>query len=99
MEKTRRALLYTRTDFTGEPGGVGYIENERARKFDDETILRIFKKEISGVCEGGVIYDHPYFVGMKELHLLEKMILIVKDMGFKIVSISFVPQYLEEKQL
>ena len=62
------------TNISGEPGGVGYLEHCRALKMNDSQILEDFKDKLIARKKLTVVYDHPYFAGVKELALLGKMI-------------------------
>ena len=78
------------TEFSGEPGGVGYIENQRAKGLDDDTILYKFKEQIVSIGDFAMIYDHPCFAGTKEIGLLRKMIILLQNEEFSIMPLSLV---------
>lgn len=71
----------------GEPGGVAFFESCRVRGFDDDRIVREVKNNIEN-NEVSVIYDHPYYAGIKELYTIRRIITEVRDMGVKIVPLG-----------
>lgn len=72
----------------GEPGGVGYLEWCRAKKYTDKEILTDFEKKLQKRNKFAIIYDHPYYSGVKEIKTLSKMIQLGKRMGYTIVTES-----------
>jgi peptidoglycan/xylan/chitin deacetylase (PgdA/CDA1 family) len=76
------------TNMTGEPGGVGYIENCRAKKMDDNAILDDFKSKLTKRSKLAVMYDHPYYVGIQELQLLKKLIVIAIHMRYTFITMD-----------
>ena len=71
----------------GEPGGVAFWENCRARGMSDEEICNqvcstIEKNEIT------VVYDHPYYAGVKEIKCIEKIIDEVQKLNCSIVTVE-----------
>lgn len=94
IDKCGRLLAVT-TNLTGEPGGIGYIENKRAQGLNNEDILKIFKEDLTNINRLGVLYDHAYFVGNKELSLIEKMVKTVIEMNFKIITLNSIPEYIK----
>lgn len=84
----RNGIAHIPTVITGEPGGVGYIEYCRAKHMNDEEIKEDFKVRLRDIENYGVIYDHPYYVGAQEIQLLRELIIIAKEMKFKIVPLK-----------
>jgi len=79
-------LLQVPTNILGD-GGVAYLENLRAKKMSDQSIL----EDLSSKLEEhnfAVIYDHPYFAGIQELSIMERIIYLVRSKGFKIVTLK-----------
>ncbi len=76
------------TNLLGEPAGVGYIENLRASQMSDSEIIQKFKDDLQAVNQLAVIYDHPYYAGIRELSLLEAMIHEAKSMGFYLTTFN-----------
>lgn len=68
--------------------GVGYIEWCRAKKMSDVQILGDFSKQLSKRRKFATMYDHPYYAGVSEIDLLEKMIVLAKQKNFKIVPLG-----------
>ncbi len=81
-------LTQVPTNLLGEPGGVGYIEHMRAKKMSDKDIVEKFKNDLGGINQLAVMYDHPYYAGIKELTVLENMICEAKSMGFHITTFN-----------
>ncbi len=75
------------TNLVGEPGGVGYVENLRARGLDDAAILDQFAGELES-RPLAIVYDHPGYVGRIELPLVEEMFRIARRMGFKVMTLG-----------
>jgi|TARA_B110000263_G_scaffold171875_1_gene149835 peptidoglycan/xylan/chitin deacetylase (PgdA/CDA1 family) len=84
-------LLQIPTNILGEPGGVAYLENLRAQRMNDSSILKNFSKRLDGKTLA-VIYDHPYYAGIKELPILKAMIKIVQARGFQIVTLKTIAE-------
>ena len=82
------------TNLTGEPGGIGYLEHKRAQGLSDGAIMASFRDEIERTKAFSVLYDHPYYCGIRELDLLRNMIDSARDMGFKLVTMSQLPALL-----
>ena len=85
--ETEGSLKKVPTNIAGEPGGVGYIEHCRAKKLSDKEILDDFRKKLKKRNKLAIIYDHPHYVGTKELKTLEAIILIAKSMNYEITTI------------
>jgi len=79
-------LLQIPTNILGD-GGVAYLENLRARNMNDNTILKDFSSKLDKQFFA-VLYDHPYYAGIQELPLLERMIDLVRSKGFQIVTLK-----------
>ncbi|MEE3252941.1 MAG: polysaccharide deacetylase family protein [Nitrospinota bacterium] len=79
-------LLQIPTNILGD-GGVAYLENLRARNMNDNTILKEFSSKLDKQFFA-VLYDHPYYAGIQELPLLERMIDLVRSKGFQIVTLK-----------
>ncbi len=76
------------TNLLGEPGGVGYIEHMRARRMGNDKIMEKFRNDLKSANKLVVVYDHPYYSGIKELTLLEMMIHEAQSMGFHITTFN-----------
>lgn len=83
-----KGLTKIPTNIAGEPGGVGYLEHCRALKMTDSQILADFKDKLDRRKKLAVIYDHPYYAGVKELILLKKMIELAKNMSVSIIMMK-----------
>lgn len=76
------------TNLTGEPGGVAYFEYCRAKAMTDQEIIDDFFSKIMNRENFSVVYDHPYFVGKHEIHLLEKLIRLLLEREFVITTLG-----------
>lgn len=82
-----RRLLSVRTNLSGEPGGVAYLEHLRARGLDDQAIREDFRQRLGSAGRLAVLYDHPYFAGIHELSLIEELVDVATDAGFRVVAL------------
>ena len=80
-------LLQVPTNILGEPGGIAYLEILRARRIDDSAILKDFSSKLND-RPFAVIYDHPYYAGIRELPMLKAMVGLVRSKGFQVVTLS-----------
>ncbi len=80
-------LISVPTNIVGEPSGIGYIENLRARNFGDSGILENFKEQLINK-RIAVAYDHPCYAATKELKVVGKMIETALSMGFSVSTMS-----------
>jgi peptidoglycan/xylan/chitin deacetylase (PgdA/CDA1 family) len=85
ITKHLKNISFIHTAILGEPGGVGYIEHCRAKGMSDKAVIKDFEKRLSQQKRYAVIYDHPYFVGVRELDLLGKLMKVGKKMRYRIV--------------
>ena len=85
--KNTSNLLQVPTNILGEPDGIAYLENLRAKKMDDQAILNDFSSKLEKRTFA-VLYDHPYYAGIQELPMLKMLINIVKSKGFQIVTLK-----------
>lgn len=67
-------ILDVPTWLAGEPGGVGYLEWHRAHRHDDVQITGALETHFASDQQFITLYDHPFFAGVQELPLLEKII-------------------------
>ena len=81
-----RNLLQVPTNILGD-GGIAYLENLRARKMDDDAILKDFSSKLDKQFFA-VLYGHPYYAGIKELPMMEMMVNLVRSKGFQIVTLK-----------
>lgn len=88
----RNGIKCIPTNIVGEPEGVGYIEFCRASHMDDSEILKDFRKKLMARKKLAVIYDHPYYAGIQELHMVKQMIQMAINMNFTVVSMREISQ-------
>ena len=79
-------LLQVPTNILGN-GGVAYLESLRAKNMNDNAILKDFSSKLDE-RSFAVLYDHPYYAGIQELPIIEKMIDLVRSKGFQIVTLK-----------
>ncbi|MEE9259341.1 MAG: polysaccharide deacetylase family protein [Nitrospinaceae bacterium] len=82
-----KSLFQVPTNILGEPGGVGYLENLRARGMERGKILDHFRKKLENK-NMAVVYDHPCFAGIQELPLVEEMVHIARSLGFHLTTLK-----------
>ncbi len=68
----------------GEPGGVAFFENRRVLGWSTQQIVDYVIEEVkkNTTC---VLYDHPYYAGIRELETIESIIVRAKKEDIKIV--------------
>src|SRR3989344_2925724 len=81
-------LVDVPTNIINEPFGVGYVEHLRARGFDKTDILKNFSEKLDKKNKLAIVYDHPCYVGTKEIEIVKEIVLIARSKGFKIVTIN-----------
>ena len=79
-------LLQVPTNILGD-GGIAYLENLRARNMNDDAILKDFSSKLDDRFFA-VAYDHPYYAGVQELLMIEKMVVLARSKGFQIVTLK-----------
>lgn len=79
-------LLSVPNTLAGEPGGVGYFESLRASGLDSAALLteleRVVREGHSFLC----VYDHPFYVGRRELAVFEGAIEMLLAHGYTVVT-------------
>ncbi len=68
-------------------GGVGFIEAMRAVGKKDKEAVEEFEKKLLGKSFG-IAYDHPGYAAVKELALVEKLLLSAEKNGFRICTMQ-----------
>jgi len=84
----RAALTDVRTQLTGEPGGVAYLEHLRAVGLDDEAVLGRFRGDLERAGPHVVAYDHPYFAGIRDLDMVRRLVEAARDEGYRVVPMA-----------
>jgi peptidoglycan/xylan/chitin deacetylase (PgdA/CDA1 family) len=99
----KHSLIEVSTGILGEPGGVGYLEYMRARGLSAEQVLADFTARLDATRDFAVVYDHPFYAGLRELATIEAMIGAVRDRGFEVVPLRELaavwPEHLHEDDL
>lgn len=81
-------LPYIGTNLCGEPGGVAYFEYCRVKGMStheivDEVIDSVKQNDVT------VLFDHPYYAGLKEIECMEIIIQTIKTFNdVRIVTLS-----------
>ena len=81
-----------RTQMTGEPGGVAYVEHLRASGLDDVAMVRRFEADLYRAGPTVVAYDHPYYAGVRELPMVERMVSVARSAGYEVVPLSAIAE-------
>lgn len=71
----------------GEPGGVAFFENRRVLGWTTQHIVDYVLDEVkkNQIC---VIYDHPYYAGIKELETIKEIIVNAYEDGIEICNLK-----------
>lgn len=83
-------ITAVRTRLTGEPGGVAYLEHLRALGLDDAAVERRFEEDLERAGSPAVVYDHPYFAGVRELRMVGRLVEIARERGYRVVPVGAV---------
>jgi peptidoglycan/xylan/chitin deacetylase (PgdA/CDA1 family) len=98
-----RSLIEVSTGILGEPGGVGYLEYMRARGHSDGEVLADFAARLDATRDFAVVYDHPFYAGLRELATIEAMVGAARERGFEVVPLRELaavwPEHLHEDDL
>jgi len=82
-----KELPYIGVNLSGEPSGIAFFENCRVKGMDTSGITNLIAENFKK-CEISVLYDHPYYAGIKELDLIREIIHFAKEEGIKIVRLD-----------
>lgn len=85
--KMGNCLPYIGVNMLGEPGGVAFFENCRVKGMDKNEIVA-YVMEAVALNENTVIYDHPYYAGMKEIDCIGEIIEKAEERNVKIVTLE-----------
>jgi hypothetical protein len=83
-------LSQVRTQLTGEPGGVAYLEHLDASGLSEDGVLRRFERDLEAAGARVAVYDHPYWAGVRALDLIGEMVAIARARGFQVVPLATV---------
>lgn len=81
-------LPIVRTQLTGEPGGVAYLEHLRAIGLTDAALEERFLRDLERSGDHVVVYDHPYFAGVRELATVSRMVELARGLGYDVVPLG-----------
>ena len=81
-------LPMVRTQLTGEPGGVAYLEHLRAIGLSDAALEERFIGDLERSGDHVVVYDHPYFAGIRQLSTISRMVELARGSGYDVVPLA-----------
>ncbi|WP_286706243.1 polysaccharide deacetylase family protein [Flavobacterium sp. 38-13] len=87
-------LLHFPTNVLGQHGNVGFVENLRALGYSSEEILSEFEKQLDSEGKYKMVFDHPFYIGIKEIEILSKMIEISIRKGYKVDSLHNISKHI-----
>lgn len=67
---------------------VGFIENLRALGYSSNEIISEFEKQLNSDGNYKMVFDHPFYAGVKELDIISKMLEICVKNGYRIESLK-----------
>ncbi len=76
------------TNIVGEPGGVGYLEWMRACGADDDQVVSDLVERLRRVRSAAVVYDHPFWAGVHEPDLVERLVGVARAEGFVVCTMA-----------
>lgn len=71
----------------GEPGGVAFFENCRVKNYSTKKIVDIVM-EFTNKYDTVILYDHPYYAGVKELDCISKIIESLQEKNIAICTLE-----------
>ena len=86
LVNTHSVIPQIGVNLLGEPGGVAFFEHCRVKGMSTDQIVDAVLECIdkNGMA---VLYDHPYYAGVKELYTIRRMITEAREKGIKIVML------------
>lgn len=86
--KKGKFLNYVGVNLLGEPGGVAFFENCRVKGYSTDRILEMVFEYINQ-HDITVVYDHPYYAGIRETECIRQIIESVQKMeGIEICTLE-----------
>ncbi len=76
------------TNILAKDGNIGFIENFRALGYNSTEILKEFENQLDLEGNFKMVFDHPIYAGIHEIHLLSQMIEMSISKGYKIESLK-----------
>jgi len=76
------------TNIVGEPGGVGYLEWMRACGAGDDEVVADLVARLRRVRSTAVVYDHPFWAGVHEIDLVERLVHVARSEGFEVCTLA-----------
>ena len=80
-------LLKIGVNLLGEPGGVAFFENCRVKGMTDDEIIEMVLSCFSEL-DTVVLYDHPYYAGIREIECIARLIEKAKNAGIQICKLE-----------
>lgn len=87
-------FIHFPTNVIGKHGNVGFVENLRALGYSSEEILSEFKRQLDTEGNYKMVFDHPFYIGIKELEILSQMIEISLSKGYTIESLQNISRHI-----
>jgi hypothetical protein len=85
------------TNVIGKNKEIGFIENLRALGYSTDEILSIFSNQLDVDEPFKMVFDHPFYAGIKEIQTIASMIRIAKEKGYIIESLKNIYQRLNNE--
>ncbi len=82
------SLCCVPTHLCGEPGGVAYLEHHHAIGGTTADALADFEAALREKRRFLVLYDHPYYAGIRRIELLRSMIEAGRQAGYRTATLS-----------
>lgn len=80
-------LLRIGVNLLGEPGGVAFFENCRVKGMTDDEIIEMVLSCFSEL-DTVVLYDHPYYAGVREAKCIIQLIERARNAGIQICKLE-----------
>lgn len=88
VARDRGPLPDIATNVLGEPGGVGYLEWGRAQGWSDTELVDDFARRLDAVDDLAVVYDHPFWAGVHDADLVDRMVDRAASRGIEVVTLG-----------
>ena len=90
-------LIEPPTWLAGEPGGVGFLEWQRAQGHTQRQILDATERYLDTSYPLVCLYDHPFFAGVQEAELIEQLLTAARRSGRQIVPLGIAARALADR--
>ncbi|GGB72774.1 hypothetical protein GCM10007424_10910 [Flavobacterium suaedae] len=89
-------LLQCPTNILAKEPTVGFIENLRVLGYTSKQILHEFERQLDREGDYKMVFDHPFYVGIKEIELLSEMLEICVVKGYQVQSLENICKKINE---